>query len=82
MQLIPEDFWGVFLFIRLYNWVMDICRKVRYSTMRAADMVVLEAKIKRAFRIETKRQEVRSYFCFQCRGWHVTSQPKRERPAA
>lgn len=51
------------------------CRKVPFPTLAAAEQALLEARIARALRPSTKRQERRTYVCKACQCWHLTSQP-------
>lgn len=55
------------------------CSKRRYATYDEAAMVLVNAKIERAFRRRhwAKRREERVYFCHACLGFHLTSQPPR-----
>lgn len=54
------------------------CRgKVRYGSYDEAALVVVNAKIKRAFRghHHQRRHEERAYYCGDCNGFHLTSRP-------
>lgn len=50
------------------------CEKLRYTTEAAAETA---ARLK-AETDERYPDQLRSYFCHRCRGFHLTSQPKRD----
>lgn len=60
----------------------DCSRKARFFTQAAADQVLLTCKIARALRHNTKRRELRTYWCRTHDCWHLTSKPERPREAA
>jgi len=49
--------------------------KARFSSYDEAQLALVDAKIKRAFGRSQKRREERSYYCGNCNGFHLTSQP-------
>lgn len=49
--------------------------KQRYATEQAATRVLLNARISRSLRENSRRREERVYRCEFCEGWHLTSQP-------
>jgi hypothetical protein len=53
------------------------CRKVGYKTEKRARDVLLQSKIARALHGSATRNEIRIYFCRECRRWHATSQQAR-----
>ncbi|GAB3670473.1 hypothetical protein GCM10027597_01800 [Saccharopolyspora tripterygii] len=58
------------------------CRKRRYPTRGVAEAELLDCRIKRALHPDNNgnRHEQRVYACRRCQGWHLTSQPRMERP--
>ncbi len=57
------------------------CGKRGWRSKRAADLVVVEAKIRRTLHGSDRRREQRSYRCpFDAGVWHVTSTPERTEP--
>lgn len=57
--------------------------KIRFPDHTAAVAALHSAATKRNFAAQdgktTVRREVRSYSCKECKGWHLTSQPRRDR---
>ena len=57
--------------------------KIRFPDHRAAVSALHKAATERNFARQdgqaTNRHEVRSYSCKECNGWHLTSQPKRDK---
>ncbi len=61
------------------------CRgKRRYGSYDEAALVLVDAKIRRAFRPQraARRHEVRVYWCGDCNGFHLTSLPDVDRRRA
>jgi hypothetical protein len=52
--------------------------KRRFGSYDEAQLALVDAKIKRAFGRSQKRREERSYYCGNCNGFHLTSQPERQ----
>jgi hypothetical protein len=52
--------------------------KARFSSYDEAQLALVDAKIKRAFGRSQKCREERSYYCGNCFGFHLTSQPERQ----
>lgn len=51
-------------------------------TQAGAEWALLEAKIQRGLRGNTRRREQRAYDCPFCAWWHLTSRPQAERRAS
>lgn len=61
------------------------CGKAPFYSEHAARMALVDAKIRRVLRHNTRRRECRVYACTNRPGiWHLTSQPARtyQEPAA
>lgn len=52
---------------------MMACKKVRYRTRLDAKIALASTMAKNS----AKRNEVRIYWCQECKGFHLTSQRKR-----
>lgn len=51
--------------------------KQRYASYDEAALVLVDCKIRHAFRRNQKRREVRVYYCHECNGFHLTSNEDR-----
>ena len=55
------------------------CGKVRFPDHAAAVAALHDAATQRHFAAQdgttTRRREIRSYSCKECKGWHLTSKP-------
>lgn len=58
-----------------------VCGKVRFESRYDAESALARARLKN-WGGWPMRREQRSYFCDECRAWHLTSQPQRVRPAS
>jgi hypothetical protein len=58
---------------------MTLCQeKIRYRTAFGAKWALWGIRLDR-LRGRRRRRERRAYACPHCGGWHLTSQPKRQR---
>jgi hypothetical protein len=55
---------------------MPTCSKKRYPTMKAAKIVLVACRARRALHDQSKRREQGAYRCPHCYGYHLTSQQK------
>lgn len=53
------------------------CTKRRY-TRKAAQMALLETKMRRSLHGNTRRKEQRVYYHKPCKAWHITSQERAD----
>jgi len=52
------------------------CTKRRFASWDEAGLVLVDAKIERVLRGKQRRREERVYYCGNCEGFHLTSQPR------
>jgi hypothetical protein len=76
---------------RLLPGILELSRQARYFSFHAylldryrelrlpADGNLLHRKVAEASAVgaDSRRKECRGYRCVRCRGWHLTSQPRR-----
>lgn len=55
------------------------CAKTRYRNEIDAKIALSNAAYSASQRSDEKRKEVRAYHCPKCKGYHLTSEPKRSK---
>jgi hypothetical protein len=60
----------------------EACEKVTWPTEQEARQALLDAKIAKGLKRNSRRREQRAYWCPRCQGWHLTSRPAPRGPAA
>lgn len=60
---------------------MSPCAKVRYRDELGAKIALANTAAAANRQGDEKRQEQRAYRCPKCKGWHLTSEPKRPTPS-